>query len=384
MKPDKFYPTVIMVLALLMLGCKPKSNQYSAVGVSHAPKSITVHSVSIDSIILPKFNTSYAGFARVMGDSIYFFDQRFCWVYVFDADGQLRSRHLGQGRGPEEIDTGMILDMCQLPNGSFFIYGPGWDYFVYDGNWRVAKPKQTFAWQVKRDGELRLDNPDNYTIHYGTFYPICCIGQYVLLPITPVHNNVNGDDRTRRYLHWDKISRVMLFDYSKNSTDGVGIKYPPVYGGRFNKCYQVYFNNVATSSTEVYSNFYADSLIYVYDKELQPLRAFGYAGRGMDENYKQLLTNSEIEQYFESEYKTMAHYSSLAYCEKVGTAVRTYNKGAHASTDGLQIYRNEVLIADVDVPKGFKVEGYIAPYYLSSAIIDEVKEEIKIYRFKLE
>ncbi|MBQ8644754.1 MAG: hypothetical protein IJ476_00055, partial [Bacteroidales bacterium] len=48
---------------------------------------------------------------------------------------------------------------------------------------------------------------------------------------------------------------------------------------------------------------------------------------------------------------------------------RSYHKGAHSTTDGLQIYDGDNnLIADIDVPVGFKPIGYIHPYLYSDII----------------
>ena len=41
------------------------------------------------------------------------------------------------------------------------------------------------------------------------------------------------------------------------------------------------------------------------------------------------------------------------------------------------------MIGDVQVPDGFKVLGYIEPYYYSEFVCDENDETIAIYRFKL-
>jgi hypothetical protein len=49
----------------------------------------------------------------------------------------------------------------------------------------------------------------------------------------------------------------------------------------------------------------------------------------------------------------------------------------------LQVYMDDVLIADVDVPVNFRVSGFIAPYYYSNSFSNEDTEEIKLYRFML-
>ena len=39
-----------------------------------------------------------------------------------------------------------------------------------------------------------------------------------------------------------------------------------------------------------------------------------------------------------------------------------------SDTDGLQIYRDGIMLADLDVPKGFRVTGCIASYYFSQVL----------------
>ena len=58
-------------------------------------------------------------------------------------------------------------------------------------------------------------------------------------------------------------------------------------------------------------------------------------------------------------------------------------KGGSQSTDGLQIYKDGVLLGDINVPKGLKVMGYVSPYYYSYVIADEEREIMYMYRFKL-
>ena len=63
---------------------------------------------------------------------------------------------------------------------------------------------------------------------------------------------------------------------------------------------------------------------------------------------------------------------------------RSYVKGANAPYDGLQVYRSDkTMIADVDVPKGFKVLGYIKPFYYSQVAEDSEQGKLSIYRFRL-
>jgi hypothetical protein len=51
--------------------------------------------------------------------------------------------------------------------------------------------------------------------------------------------------------------------------------------------------------------------------------------------------------------------------------------------DGLQIYQEDELVADVDIPKKSKLVGYIKPYFYLSKGPDEVAGQVKLYRFQL-
>jgi hypothetical protein len=66
-----------------------------------------------------------------------------------------------------------------------------------------------------------------------------------------------------------------------------------------------------------------------------------------------------------------------------GYTFRSYKKQGVESQNGLQIYKGETLIGDVEVPANFKVIGYIKPYFVTKIICDEENERAKFYKFKL-
>lgn len=48
------------------------------------------------------------------------------------------------------------------------------------------------------------------------------------------------------------------------------------------------------------------------------------------------------------------------------------------------MYKDGKLMSDSEIPKGFKVVGYIAPYYYSQIIGGEEDGSMMVYRFKLD
>jgi hypothetical protein len=86
--------------------------------------------------------------------------------------------------------------------------------------------------------------------------------------------------------------------------------------------------------------------------------------------------------YYREERQKKGYYDWIEYIDETGVLFRSYKKGENSSSDGLQVYKNDVLIADLDVPKGFKVTGFIFPYYYSNEYIDEEAEKMIIYKFR--
>ncbi len=132
-----------------------------------------------------------------------------------------------------------------------------------------------------------------------------------------------------------------------------------------------------------YVTYEADTLIYQYDKDYNEQVCFGFAGKNMDLDYVTINTLSESRKNWRNERQTKGYYNWLEYVDETGLLFRSYQKGETQSTDGLQIYKDGVLLGDVSVPKGLRVMGYVAPYYYSYVIADEEHEVIYMYRFKL-
>ena len=132
-----------------------------------------------------------------------------------------------------------------------------------------------------------------------------------------------------------------------------------------------------------YVNFEADSMIYKYTLDQRPLVAFGHAGRNMDMDYMPIASLEQVNRDLGKNRLKKGYYGTVEYIDATGYLFRSYLKGADAATDGLQIYKDGVLVGDVDVPKGFRVMGYNAPYYYSQVFEDEEAEKLTVYRFRL-
>lgn len=103
----------------------------------------------------------------------------------------------------------------------------------------------------------------------------------------------------------------------------------------------------------------------------------------MTQNYEACSSLKKLGKLYDEEHATKGHYTSLEYIDETGILLRTYQRGGDSKDDGMQIYKDGILIGDVSVPKGMKVTGYISPYYYSQVVPEEAEGKLKIFRFKL-
>lgn len=131
-------------------------------------------------------------------------------------------------------------------------------------------------------------------------------------------------------------------------------------------------------------SFEADSLIYEYDYDYRPIKAYGYAGKNMDRKAVTFSTIKDFQLGHVKNREEQGFYNNLIYVDETNLLFRSYQKGKKVNKDGLQIYKNGILLGDVEVPKGLKIVGYIAPFYYASTIINDEEEDIKMYKFTIE
>lgn len=109
---------------------------------------------------------------------------------------------------------------------------------------------------------------------------------------------------------------------------------------------------------EVYLNFWADTDIYLYGKKEDRIKGkFGKAGRDMKIDYRRTNSYEVAENNLSEDRERYGAYTFLKYFPKQNLVMRGYRKGENATTDGLQIYKDYQLVADLDVPQGLQIIG---------------------------
>jgi hypothetical protein len=380
---------IYLLSFLIIISCK-KADSYDSYFKTKIDAKISNEKCNfkLDSIQLGHVSSSYTGDLCYLNDQILFIDYRFCWAYIFDYNGKLIDKKLGQGKNVDEIDISHITRFDNLENGNFIFYGHANDAHVFDKNWKKLKESH-INWNGSVDygygRDIKNPEPDEPTIYSMDFVnpKIKHFKNKSYVPIYSEHSDFNGFTNDEYYLNGRIIAEIN-FDslYNIEVTRLLGRRTPELLKNKYLPHHSSFDFDVDSKG-----NFYVaheiDSAIYVYDQDFKLKRGFGVAGSNMDTKYNTLDTFdvNKYRQLLFIDRPNKGYYKAIKKIEEQHIIFRTYSR--KNNKDGLQIYKNEMLTADLEVPKNFEVRHYKDGYYYSNAFIDEENEIIKIYKFKL-
>lgn len=340
--------------------------------------------MDFDTIFLTgDFYSSCIGQMRMKGDKLLFADEMFCEVFEFDTTGCFENKYVGKGAGPSEI--GGVFYFSPMPNGYFFM-GPSYDNYYFGENWNgKIKNKVDFCVQ-KSQFQLRYNpQPEDrgiYEVGYFTKEIIAWDATHVVIPVNVSHPKMNA-----YFSHTDEFYSQCavwgMLDVITGRLDTLLGRRPNVYLEKRNLP-NLRFAHYDKVGEELCTTFEADPKIYRYHLENGFIASFGYEGREMDTDYRMYENFEEAERNYFTDREEFGYYTGLKYITQTGMLFRTYQKSKEAKMSGLQVYEGHTLIADLDVPKHFKLLGYAKPYYYAQGYIDEINETMQVFRFTLQ
>jgi len=378
----------IIILLSTLIGCK-HSDKYESYFATDKFSEVNIKNfeINLDTIKLEKMESSYLGAIDYLDTIIAFVDYRFCWVYLFDLNGKLIEKKLGRGRGPNELNMQAIDGFCFLDNGNRVFLGSSNDIHIHDKNWKRVKDA-SINWKGRfKMGSGKViknpspDEPGIYSLDYENL-KLQSIDNTLYMPIYSEHPNFNGFTGFDYYKKGNILAELNLKTLEVERL--FGRRTPELLKYKYLMHHST-FNFDIDKKNNFYIAHEIDPLIYVYNKEFKVQYAFGVAGKDMDTDYQELGTKDlkKFRQLYFKDRPQRGYYTGIKAFMDQGLVFRSYKKNGSAKNDGLQIYKDKILIKDIEVPKNFKVKKYIPPYFYSTGLIDEEKEEVKIIRFKL-
>ena len=368
------YKYLWLAAILLAAGCSkqadtlwPECKQSSA--------NIQYDDLKLERIQLDSVYTSGDGYSGMYkGENLYFYDEYFGYLFVFDSDGHLKSRTLGMGNGPKEVKIKEGITCAVSASGDLCIAGSTLDFQVYD----ALKDRTAYTMMAfKPDMERSPENFCNYS------YPEEDIqssydGQDFYINLDSQHPEFNYFDDTEDYL--ENSFHIAKIDIKGQSASLLCKGYPQMYVSEPYKCASFNLVNFTPSGSGFYVNFEADSTIYRCDNNFHALEAFGRAGKKMVQDYFTVRSYDDADKYIRNRQEK-GSYGKIAVAGDY--VFRSYARGAGSSVDGLQIYKGGVLIGDVDVPRGFHVAGKIGDRFFSEIFSDQDSGQLSCFTFSL-
>lgn len=347
--------------------------------------NIELKKITVDSTI----EWSHSGTFWIRDNVLCFSDYFFGYIYQFDTTGRILDQQVGFGKGPNEVPAYMYA--VPLPSGHALV-APS-NSFIYLFTASGQKINETsIDWKVSASEAPEIiasPNPQNhlsYEFDFGINNIVRPWSEHeVAIGLTASLTKFNGYFNSDLYYNYSRILGIV--DCQTGKITRLAGRRSPFYLEKKNIpnfdhfCFEVTPNNYFVS-------FYADPKIYVIDKHSdQALYAFGSSGRDMQTDYPLTDTYEAAEMQMDKQYSDYGYYHYLTYDPVNKMTFRGYKKGGNQNTEGLQIYKNTLLIADINVPKGFKVIGSINHSFYASINADESEgpseEHLSFYRFVL-
>ena len=275
------------------------------------------------------------------------------------------------GEGPDEMRIGAFAYCISSEGTHYFMDGnPALD--VFSSNYKLLHHAEWYSSKHLEKQPSRFDNTKFYVYpdfpvlryHAGKLYATVDGGDVISNVVTPGY-----------YKNTRIIEEFKADDYSIQRYLGRMSPSAKYMTGIWLTLFDIdpSGNFVVTSECE--------DMIYVYDKDFNLRYSFGQPGKDMDKDYTRQTLSKTTYDKIQAERKVKGHYTYLTCAG--GCVFRGYATGSPKNQTRLQIYKGTTEIADIEVPAGFKVIGYKAPYFYSGLILDENKETAELYRFKL-
>jgi hypothetical protein len=342
--------------------------------------------LKIDTIIIANnIPTSFVGDFWVDNKAIYFSDKYFNYVFEFDLNGELANTFLGKGDGPKEIPD--LDDIIPLQNGDFAVLSSSTSSIYYfDSRWTIIE-RNVIDFEINRSREEVLKEPkpsisDPYELETGYDGILKNWNKnYLAIGMNASHPKFNGYFNSDFFYNFSRI--IGLINKKTGKIEKLVGRRSPIFLEKKNIPNFNHFS-FEIDDNYLYVSFYSDSVIYVIDKKTElAMGKFGKSGLNMRTNYLLTDTYEEALNNEISDLQNFGYYKDLKLIPEENLIFRSYTKGSNSTTDGLQVYKDFNLIADLKVPVGFKIIGKVKNYFIATVKDPEENDEETLKFFKV-
>lgn len=369
-----------LVVLFFVVACK-EENKVIHVGENRARD----YGIEIDSIRVKLENSSGEGNYYLKDSIITFVDHTNCTFYDLDFEGQLIRSYFGKGNGKNEL--GGVMDAYPIENDPLhrgLVIDQSYLVTVFDRESRnlIDSKKLDFGHATGSSNDYKFPGLYGVADEFGvTLYPES--DSMVILPVRINRRkevNPYGID-SKRYEEGAIFGKLNLNTMKVEEVTG---KFPEIFKRRPMPHLESF--QYVISNDLLYVNHGVDSLIYVYKFPDDLQYTMGYECAGIDRDYTctEAMDDGDI---FKNDIRHVGINTGLLFCPANSTLCRTYIKSMATGASGMQVYKDENLIADVEMPSYFKLLGYRGGYYYGARLIPDEEEDntyLILYRVKID
>lgn len=376
---------------LVLISCEKEKNYNDFFQTSNEYSKIRKENlkINIDTIKFDNIPSSYIGELKCINDNFLFIDYRFCKVFIFDNNGKFLVKKIGQGFLTNEINTSKINRFC-FENDKYLIIGDYNDFHFFNSKWEKIQSNRINWNSYIKYGESRNvinpkhDEPTIYSFDFTNHF-IKSLKNKIYIPIYSEHKNFNGLTKNEYYHNSRIIAEIDISDSTNVNVKRIlGRRTPKLLKYQFLPQYSGFSFDI-DSKGNFYINYEIDPYIYVYDNDFNLKYKLGHSGIDMDTTYLTINNYNlkKFRQLLNEDKPNRGYYTNIKVFEDQNLIFRSYKKSKNSEFDGLQVYKNKILISDQNIPKNLEISFYYNGYYYSNIQIDEENEKMFVYKIKI-
>jgi hypothetical protein len=352
-------------------------------------KKISIN-ISIDSIIVDVPYSSGQGNFYMEDSIITFADSYYSTFFHYDMNREeYTSKHFSRGNGPNELNKFMHAYPAYNKKQTFILDG---SMFLtsFDEQFNIVKHGIIdFGW-----GETPLasdlGSPTNYGVmemsDFGIYFTYLKDSSLIIPLKILVHRHGRGTEFEKtmsknRYTKGKIFSKLNLKNMKIEEIFG---NIPEIY--KTSPMPHMEFFQYAVKNDTFYVNHCVDSLIYAYKYPDLLLYTIGYECDDVDRKYTITKLITEENLFRQDCQEGRSFNTGLKYIPQTNFLIRTYMKNLITGESGIQVYENNNLVGEFEMPPYFIFLGYHKGTYYGSRIIPietEEKSEFVFYKFRL-
>jgi hypothetical protein len=313
--------------------------------------------ISTDSLLINASNTSGSGNFYMTDSVITYADTYYSTLFHYDIHtGACFSQHFRRGKGPNELNSFVHVYPAYNRNRVYIVDRS--DFLLsYNEQYDLLKYGPIdFGWDHTVLSSSDFESPANYYIMEMTDFGINLghINDSILILPVNIVKRYTSDQGLINSKHYD---RGHIFGELNIKTMKIGRVF-----GRFPEIYKtspvphLEFFQYAMNGDTIYVNHAVDSLIYVYKYPDTFLYTVGYECHHMNRGYK--TTRVIDEALFADDMQRTSINTGLKYIPETKWLIRTYMTSLVTGESGIQIYKDNHLIGEFEMPPFCIFLGY--------------------------